>query len=94
MIILQCPINAKEPKCGYGYLAKNLLEFQKLNSLPVNLNLDKLDEGSGIAETLKSCTFCHVSQVMLLKIYIPVVKSKGSEKELQPYLVLRKPDVL
>ena len=38
--------NAKEPKCGYGYLAKNLLEFQKLNSLPVNLNLDKLDEGS------------------------------------------------
>ena len=59
--------NPKESKCGYGYLAKNLLEFQKLNSLPVNLNLDKLDEGSGIAETLKSCTFCHVSQVMYLK---------------------------
>ena len=36
------------------YLATNLLEFQKLNSLPVNVNLDKLDEGSGIAETLQS----------------------------------------
>ena len=51
---LQCPINAKGPKCGYEYLATNLLEFQKLNSLPVNVNLDKLDEGSGIAETLQS----------------------------------------
>jgi len=51
---LQCPINAKGPKCGYEYLANNLLEFQKLNSLPSNVNLDMLDEGSGIAETLKS----------------------------------------
>ena len=51
---LQCPINAKGPKCGYEYLATNLLELQKLNSLPVNVNLDKLDEGSGIAETLQS----------------------------------------
>ena len=51
---LQCPINAKGPNCGYEYLATNLLEFQKLNSLPMNVNLDKLDEGSGIAETLQS----------------------------------------
>ena len=51
---LQCPISAKGPKCGFEYLATNLLEFQKLNSLPVNVNLDKLDEGSGIAETLQS----------------------------------------
>ena len=51
---LQWPINAKAPNCGYEYLATNLLEFQKLNSLPMNVNLDKLDEGSGIAETLQS----------------------------------------
>ena len=52
-----CPTNqsgldtplAKGPKYGFEYLATNLLEFQKLNSLPVNVNLDKLDEGSGIA---------------------------------------------
>ena len=37
----------------YEYLATNLLEFQKLNSLPINVNLDKLDEGLGIAETLQ-----------------------------------------
>ena len=51
---LQCPIIAKGPKCGYEYLDTNLLECQKLNSLPMNVNLDKLDEGSGIAETLQS----------------------------------------
>ena len=26
---LQCPNNAKGQKCGYEYLATNLLEFQK-----------------------------------------------------------------
>ena len=51
---LQCPVNAKGHKCGYKYLATNLLEFKKLNSLPININLEKLDEGSGIAETLRS----------------------------------------
>ena len=51
---LQCMISAKGLKCGYDYLATNLLKFQNLNSLPMNVNLDKLDEGSGIAETLQS----------------------------------------
>ena len=51
---LQCPINAKGHKCGYKYLATNLLEFKKLNSLPINIKFEKLDEGSGIAETLRS----------------------------------------
>ena len=50
---LQCPINVKGHKCGYKYLATNLLEFKKLNSLPMNVQFGKLDEGSGIGETLK-----------------------------------------
>ena len=94
MIIFNSQSMPKNQQSVDMVLAKNLLEFHKLNSLPMNLNLDKLDEGSGIAETLKSCTFCHVSQVMLLKIYISVVKPKGSKKELESYLVLRKLDVL
>ena len=35
------------------YLATNLLKFKKLNSLPMNVKFEKLDEGSGIAETLR-----------------------------------------
>ena len=46
---LQCPINAKGTKSGYQYIA--LLEFKRLG---MNVNLHRLDEGCGIAETLSS----------------------------------------
>ena len=51
---LQCPINAKGTKSGYQYIASNLLEFKGLGCVPMNVNLDRLDEGYGIAETLSS----------------------------------------
>ena len=51
---LQCPINAKGTKSGYQYIASNLLEFKRLGCVPMNVNLDRLDEGYDIAETLSS----------------------------------------
>ena len=49
---LLCPINSKNNKSGYESLAINLLEFKKIESVPINISLDRLDEGQGIAETL------------------------------------------
>ena len=39
---------------SYQSLAKNLLQFRKVNSIPMNINLQlaRLDDGEGIAETL------------------------------------------
>ena len=51
---LQCTINAKGTKSGYQYIALNLLEFKRLGCVPMNVNLHRLDEGCGIAETLSS----------------------------------------
>ena len=49
---LQCPVNSRNNKCGYESLAINLLEFKKIESMPMCINLARLDEGRGIAETL------------------------------------------
>ena len=49
---LQCPINSRNNKSGYESLAINLLEFKKLESVPMNINLARLDNGRDIAETL------------------------------------------
>ena len=53
---LQCPGNSRrsEIECGTGYhnLASNILQFSEIRSLPIPVNVEKLDEGGGIAETL------------------------------------------
>ena len=53
---LQCPINSRNNKCGYKSLAINLMdpEIKKIDSMPMSINLARLDEGRGIAETLLS----------------------------------------
>ena len=51
---LQCPINSRNNKCGYESLAINLLEFKKIESMPMCIDLARLDEGRGIQETLRS----------------------------------------
>ena len=35
-------------------MEKNLLEFQELREFPLNTDISRLDEGNGIAETLKN----------------------------------------
>ena len=51
---LQCPINSRNNKCGYESLAINLLEFKKIDSMPMCIDLARLDEGRGFQETLRS----------------------------------------
>ena len=53
---LQCPGNSRrsdiERGTGYHTLASNILQFSEIRSLPIRINVEKLDEGGGIAETL------------------------------------------
>ena len=39
---------------GYGLLAKNIPQFHSVNQLPIKLDPARLDDGSGIKETLKT----------------------------------------
>ena len=51
---LQCPANSKRKDAGVGYTSFvcNLKEFQKLEITPECLNVERLDEGLGIEQTL------------------------------------------
>ena len=51
---LQCPANSKRKDVGASYssFARNLEEFQKIGSVPGNLNLEDLNDGQGIEHTL------------------------------------------
>lgn len=51
---LQCPVRSSKQPVGNGYksLAKDLLGFQELGYIPAKLDLDRLDDGSGIELTL------------------------------------------
>ena len=53
---LQCPGNSRRSdiECGTGYhtLASNILQFSEIRSLLIPINVEKLGEGGGIAETL------------------------------------------
>ena len=52
---LQCPSNLKRKDAGAGYssFVNNLQEFLKIDILLVNLNVNFLNEGKGIEQTLK-----------------------------------------
>ena len=39
---------------GYDTLAENILEFHHLGSVPLNIDITRLDEGTGISNTLRS----------------------------------------
>jgi len=65
---LQCPINARGSKSGYQYIASNLLEFKRLDCVPMNINFDRLDELSGIAKTLSSHSAVY-HKILLFKIH-------------------------
>lgn len=52
---LKCPMSTNTNEKGTGYLSltNNLKQFNEIDSLPFELNIDNLDDGSGIVETLK-----------------------------------------
>lgn len=51
---LECPANSSRRDSGAGYksFSQNVTLFHEMKTLPVPLNLGRLDEGSGIDETL------------------------------------------
>lgn len=53
---LQCPGKSKRSACGSGHstLFKNSERFKELRSIPLKLNVSKLDDGEGIKKCLKS----------------------------------------
>ena len=53
---LQCPERSKIQTvgCGYTSLATNLSEFRKLGCLPLDIDLERLDNGSGIEATFET----------------------------------------
>ena len=53
---LQCPLRStKQPvDSGYASLAEDLLRFHTLQHMPMDLHLERLDDGNGIESTLKA----------------------------------------
>lgn len=54
--ILVCPADSKRKDKGAGYktFSENILKFHEIGGLPLALDIQRLDEGPGIAETLLS----------------------------------------
>lgn len=50
---LQCPYAAKgKPGIGYKSLADHLTSFNELGQMPMNVDIEQLNEGDGIEATL------------------------------------------
>ena len=52
--ILQCPADSSRSDAGVGYLRfkENFKRFKELGALPVKIETERLDNGSGISNTL------------------------------------------
>jgi len=52
---LQCPLRSTKKPIGSSYasLADELLHFQNLHHMPMNLQVGGLDEGDGVEATLR-----------------------------------------
>ena len=57
---LECPARLTKGSVGSGYktLAKHLTEFQLLGYMPMNLNIERLDDGDGIEATMTRHQAC------------------------------------
>lgn len=53
---LQCPLRSTKRTVGSGYasLAEDILRFQTLQHMPINIDLERLNDGDGIESTLMS----------------------------------------
>ena len=52
--VLQCPAKSTKAPIDSGYesLAEHLIKFHELGQMPVQLDINRLDEGNGIEATL------------------------------------------
>ncbi len=53
---LQCPLRSTKQSAGSGYasLTEDLLRFQTLHRMPMDINFERLDDGTGIESTLRA----------------------------------------
>ena len=76
---LACPAESKRTDVGAGYftVAENLKRFEDLGSLPIALDISRLDEGNGIGATLLArAAKWHLS----CKVKFNATKLKRAEK--------------
>jgi len=50
---LAYPDGRKNMRSGYDSLSENMIQFHNLGSVPLNINIARLNDGSGISETMK-----------------------------------------
>ena len=50
---LECPARSTRPTSGSGYksLAEHLIQFQSLGHVPMDIDINRLDDGDGIEAT-------------------------------------------
>ena len=66
---------------GYGLLARNIPQFHSVNQLPIKLDPARLDDGSGIQETLKTN---HAQYHASCRILFNNTKSYRAQKRKRP----------
>lgn len=51
---VKCPASSKrkDKSAGYKYMAENIKKFHEMNQLPFSVNVEQLDEGHGMEQTL------------------------------------------
>lgn len=62
---------------GYGSLARKLLHFHNLGSVPLNIDISRLDEGSGISQTLQ---FNHAGGHKSCQLLLCTMKLQRAQK--------------
>ena len=57
---LECPTRSTRPTSGSGYksLAEHLMQFQSLGRVPMDIDINRLDDGDGIETTLMRHQAC------------------------------------
>ena len=57
---LECPARSMRSTCGSGYtlLVEHLIQFKSLGHMPVDIDIDRLDDGDGIEATLMRHQAC------------------------------------
>lgn len=50
---------------GYETISQNLSEYCSLESFPLNLNMSRLVDGSGIKQTMEKTMLCGIEHVMV-----------------------------
>ena len=66
---------------GYGLLARNIPQFHSVNQLPIKLDPARLDDGSGIQETLKTN---HAQYRASCRILLNNTKLQRTQKRKRP----------